>query len=115
MLKFGVLGAGVGLLAALIGDVATSVILFGTAGMTLAIGWKKVIAPLVRLADLLGALPERLDGIDERFDGVDERLDRGHAQFEVIRERVEAVEGPASVAAEKATAVARELDVPSRQ
>lgn len=93
MLKFTLLGALVGLMATWIGDAATSVILFGSAGMTIAIGWRKVIAPLVRLADLLGGMPEWMERIEERL---------------------EAVETPAAVAAEKATAVARELDVQSR-
>jgi hypothetical protein len=95
------------LVAALVGDVAAAVVL---AGGTVTTFWgaAKVTARLVRLADLLGDLPERLGGIERR-------LDRGHEHFELIEDRLDALEAPAREAANASSGIARELEVDLRQ
>lgn len=107
MLKFALAGMLLGALTAWLGDFATTVVLFGSAAALLTGLWRKVIAPLVRLSDRLAGLPAWMTKVDGD-------LERGHEHFETLEARLAALEEPAQVAAEKATAVARELDVPSR-
>ena len=93
--------------AATVGDVAAAVVL---AGATVGTLWTaaKVLARLVRLADMLADLPEWMARVDRR-------LDVGHERFEEIRDRLGAVEGPAREAANASSGIARELEVPVRR